>query len=111
MWHVLIVDDSSLIHAMYNSVLARIPSSRITHAKNGLVTVTTARGAVCIAWAWLPNESFSSAPALWEPRTADAAGNASWTYDADAGSGTGILHVRCTIDNETRQAARSYSLR
>lgn len=83
---------------------------QLTQARNGFVAATTARGAVCIAWAYLPNETFSSAQALWEPKTADASGNVSWTYAADSGTGTGTLSVGCTVDDETHRAARYYGL-
>jgi hypothetical protein len=85
-------------------------SVQITQSTNGAIVARTKAGALCVAWAFLPNNTYSQAPELYVVKAADAGGAVRWDYPPDSGSGTGTQVVRCVIDDETHQASRQYSL-
>jgi hypothetical protein len=85
-------------------------SVQITQSTNGALVGRTKPGATCIAWAYLPNKTYSQADALWLANSADASGVVRWDYPPDSVAGTGQQVVRCTIDGETHQDFTSYTL-
>ena len=85
-------------------------SVQITQSTNGALVARTKPGSTCIAWAFLPNKTYSQADNLWLANSADASGVVRWDYPQDSVPGTGEQVVRCTFDAETHQDFRSYTL-
>ncbi|MDP9275077.1 MAG: hypothetical protein M3O99_05735 [Chloroflexota bacterium] len=85
-------------------------SVQITQSTNGALVARTKPGATCIAWAYLPNQTYSQADNLWLANSADASGVVRWDYPLDSVAGTGEQVVRCAFDGETHQDFRAYSL-
>jgi hypothetical protein len=56
------------------------------------------------------NNTYSQAPGLYLAHTADASGNVRWDYPPEPGSGTGQQVVGCTVDGETQQDFKQYTL-
>jgi hypothetical protein len=83
---------------------------QITQSTNGALVARTKPGSTCIAWAFLPNKTYSQADELWLANSADASGVVRWDYPQDLVPGTGEQVVRCTFDAETHQDFRSYTL-
>ena len=83
---------------------------QITQSTNGAIVARTKPAAVCVAWAYLPNNTYSQASELYVVNSADANGMVRWDYPPDSGSGTGTQVVRCAVEGETHQASRQYSL-
>jgi hypothetical protein len=85
-------------------------SVQITQSTNGALVARTKPGATCIAWAYLPNKTYSQAENLWLANSADASGVVRWDYPPDSVAGTGEQDVRCTFEGETHQDFRAYTL-
>ena len=85
-------------------------SVQITQSTNGALAARTKPGATCIAWAYLPNQTYSQADNLWLANTADASGAVRWDYPPDSVAGTGQHVVRCALDGETHQDFTAYTL-
>jgi hypothetical protein len=82
----------------------------ITQNQNGAIAATTKPGAVCAAWAFLPDGTFVDSAALDTVKTADATGKVSWTYPTQPGSGSGTQSVECNVGAETHRATVTYNL-
>jgi len=85
-------------------------TTQITQSQNGAITATTKPGALCEAFATLPDQTFVNAAALQVVKTADATGKVSWTYPTQPGSGTGVQLVECNFGAETHRATAQYTL-
>jgi hypothetical protein len=82
----------------------------ITQSTNGALVARTKPGATCIAWAYLPNNTYSQADNLWLANSADASGVVRWDYPPDSVPGTGEQVVRCAFDGETHQDLKTFTL-
>jgi hypothetical protein len=82
----------------------------ITQSQNGAITATTKPGAVCAAYASLPDNTFVDSAALDLVKTADAVGKVSWTYPVQPGNGTGFQNVECNVGAETQIDSAQYTL-
>jgi hypothetical protein len=78
--------------------------------RNGSIAATTKPGAVCIAGATRPDGTFVSDASLNLIKTADAAGQVSWTYPAQPGGGTGVQFVDCNSGAESHSDENTYTL-
>jgi hypothetical protein len=83
---------------------------QLTQSQNGAISATTKPGALCLALATLPDNTFVLASALQVVKTADAVGKVSWTYPAQPGAGTGTQLVECTVGAETHADSAQYTL-
>jgi hypothetical protein len=83
---------------------------QITQATNGAIAARTKPGATCIAFAYLPNQTYSQAENIWQANSADASGVVRWDYAPDSVPGTGQQVVRCAFDGETHQQTSNYTL-
>jgi hypothetical protein len=85
-------------------------SVQMTQSTNGTIAARTQPGATCVAWAYLPNNTYSQAPTLYLARSVDATGIVRWDYPPEPGAGTGQQVVRCTVGGETQQDFKQYTL-
>jgi hypothetical protein len=85
-------------------------SVQMTQSTNGTIAARTQPGATCVAWAYLPNNTYSQAPTLYLARSVDATGIVRWDYPPEPGTGTGQQVVRCTVGGETQQDFKQYTL-
>lgn len=83
---------------------------QLTQNQNSAIAATTKPGALCAAWATLPDNTYVASSALYVVKTADAVGKVSWSYPNQPGSGTGIQSVECNVGAETHRASASYTL-
>src|SRR5207247_682726 len=58
-------------------------SVQITQSTNGAIVARTKPAAVCVAWAYLPNNTYSQASELYVVNSADANGMVRWDYPPD----------------------------
>lgn len=83
---------------------------QLTQNQNGAIAATTKPGAVCSAWATLPDSTYVNSSALSVVKTADAVGKVSWSYPTQPGGGTGSQSVECNVGAETHRASSQYTL-
>jgi hypothetical protein len=84
---------------------------QITQSQNGAVAATTKAGAMCAAFAVLPdNMTFVTDPQLFVVKVADAVGKVSWTYAPQPGGGTGTHVVECNFGAESHGASATFTI-
>lgn len=85
------------------SVTAPTFGVQLTQYQGGSIAATTKPGAACVASSTAPTNGSPQPPPQYAVKTADAAGNVSWTYPP-TWSGIQVV-VRCTVGDETHRAS------
>lgn len=87
----------------YFTVTAPTFGVQLTSSQGGSITAKTKAGAACVASTTLPPNGFPQTPAQYAVKTADAAGNVSWTYPPWWQNVQ--VTVRCAVGTETHRAS------